>query len=297
MKRRWIPVLGGALLLLVLSTFQVAEGSYSVLTRFGKPVKVVEDAGLHFKLPSPIDTAVSIDMRKHLLDPGAVNYLTADKKNLLVDSFLVWSVADPLLYYRTVGSRGGAEARLGDVLRSVVGDVLSSYQFDQLIASEESGAAGLAKIATDLRDAAAARAESSMGLKIHSARIKRLNFPEQNKRSVFSRMESERRVISSGFRAQGREEYDIMKAKTDREEAELLADANRKAAEILGAAEAEAAKIYADAFSADPELYEFMKNLETLESVLGEDSLIVLPHDHPLFEALNRKPGAASDGD
>lgn len=296
MKRRWIPFAVIAILLAMLSSFQVAEGSYGIVMRFGKPVKVIEKAGLHFKLPSPIDTVQTVDMRMHLLDPEPGTYLTEDKKNLLVDSFLVWSVADPLLYYRSVGSRGGAEARLADVVRSVVGDVLSSYDFESIV-SIEGGQSGLAQIAQDLQVAAAQRAESTMGLKIHSAQVKRLNFPDQNKRAVFSRMESERQAISAGFRSQGKEEYDQIKAQTDREEAELLAAARRTATELRGTARAEAARIYAEAYDADPELYAFLRKLEAAEASFGAESTIVLPADHPLLKVLSEFPEASSSKD
>ena len=176
---------------------------------------------------------------------------------------------------------------------------VSGYELGAFLAvgGEEKGGSQMDRIMAEITSDVAKVADQSFGIDVRSVRIKRLNFPEQNKRAVFNRMEAERTVISQGFRAQGREEFDRLKAETDREEAELLADAKRKAAEIRGAAEAEAAKIYAEAFNADPELYEFMKSLETLESVLGEDSLIVLPHDHPLFDVVNQKPGKANDGD
>lgn len=294
MNRRWIPLSAIALLAVVLSSFQVEEGSYAVVTRFGKPVTLVEEAGLHFKLPSPIDSVVPIDMRMHLLDPEPGNYLTQDKKNLLVDSFLVWSVADPLQYYKAVGSRGAAEARLGEVLRSVVGDVLSSYNFEDILTinGEQSG---LALIAIDLQNAAAERvAANQMGLRISSFQVKRLNFPDQNKRAVFSRMETERQAISSGIRADGKEQYDKIKAQTDREEAQLLAEARRKAAEIRGTAEAEAARLYAEAYNADPELYNFVRSLDAAEAAFaGKDNLIILPADHPLLRVLGSMPAAA----
>jgi modulator of FtsH protease HflC len=296
MKRRWIPLLIVAALFVMLSSFQVSEGSYGVVMRFGKPVKVVEEAGLHFKLPSPIDTVVAIDMRMHLLDPEPGTYLTADKKNLLVDSFLVWSVADPLLYYRAVGSRAGADARLSEIVRSVVGDVLSSYDFKAIV-NINGEKSGLAQISEDLRAAAAQRAETTMGLTIHSAQVKRLNFPDQNKRAVFSRMETERNAISAGFRAQGKEEFDSIKAKTDREEAELLAAARQKATELRGTARAESARIYAEAYNADPELYAFLRSLEAAEAAFDKDSTIVLPADHPLLKVISDFPTPTKTAD
>ncbi len=272
------------------STFQVRQGQQAIVTRFGSPQATVTDAGLHFKLPAPIDAVHPIDMRQHLLDPAAGEYLTQDKKNLLVDAFLVWSVADPLVFFQTNGSRAGAEARLTDILRSVVGDALSSYSFNQILTTADDGTSGVDRLGDDFLRLAAARAEDSLAVKIHAARVKRLNFPEANKRAVFARMESERDAISSGFRSEGRETLEKIKAQTDREESELLAEARRKATEMRGVADAEAASIYAGAYAEDPQLWTFLRSLSALEQTASDDSLFILPSDHPLLKVLTEPP-------
>jgi modulator of FtsH protease HflC len=292
-NRLWIPISVVALLLLSTSAFQVRQNQQALVMRFGAPQQTVVEPGLHFKLPAPIDTVVPIDMRMHMLDPEAGEYLTKDKKNLLVDSFLIWSVSDPLKFYKTVGSRDGAEARLDEIMRAVVGDVLSSYDFADILNTEHAES-GLQRIAADLKAATSTRASSNMGVDIHSAVIKRLNFPDQNKRAVFARMESERQAISRGFRSEGKEEYDKIKAETDRTESEMLAEARRQAAEIRGNADAEAAKIYSDAYDADPELYQFLRSLRALESSLSDDSLIILPSDHALLNVMKNPPSTGA---
>ena len=294
MKNRvWIPIAVVAALLLSTSAFQVRQNQQALVMRFGAPQQTVVEPGLHFKLPSPIDTVVPIDMRMHMLDPSAGEYLTKDKKNMLVDSFLIWSVADPLEFYKTVGSREGAEARLAEILRSVVGDVLSSYEFADIL-NVEHAESGLQRIAADLKAATATRASSNMGVMIHSAVIKRLNFPDQNKRAVFARMKSEREKISRGIRAQGKKEFDELKAATDFQEAQMLAEANRQAEEIRGNADAEAAKIWAAAVAADPDLFQFLRSLRALESSLSKDSLIILPSDHALLNVMKNPPAAGT---
>ncbi len=294
MKNRvWIPIAVVAALLLSTSAFQVRQNQQALVMRFGAPQQTVVEPGLHFKLPSPIDTVVPIDMRMHMLDPSAGEYLTKDKKNMLVDSFLIWSVADPLEFYKTVGSREGAEARLAEILRSVVGDVLSSYKFADIL-NVEHAESGLQRIAADLKAATATRASSNMGVMIHSAVIKRLNFPDQNKRAVFARMKSEREKISRGIRAQGKKEFDELKAATDFQEAQMLAEANRQAEEIRGNADAEAAKIWAAAVAADPDLFQFLRSLRALESSLSKDSLIILPSDHALLNVMKNPPAAGT---
>ena len=293
-KRVWIPITVVVLLLLSTTAFQVRQNQHALVMRFGAPQATVVEPGLHFKLPAPIDMVVPIDMRMHMLDPDAGEYLTKDKKNLLIDSFIIWSVADPLEFYKTVGSRGGAEARLAEILRAVVGDVMSSYNFADIL-NVSGGSSGLRNVDADLKIATAKRAEGNMGIRIHSATIKRLNFPEQNKRAGFQRMESERQAISGGFRSEGREHYDKIKAQTDREEAEMLAEARRKAEEIRGKAKAEAALIYGEAYAADPELYQFLRSLDALENSLSDDSLIILPSDHTLLKVLQQPPAKTEE--
>jgi len=288
-KRPLFLALGLLLAGLWLSSFQVAEGQLAIVTRFGKPVNTVEEAGLQWKLPSPIDSVVYINMRKHLLDMPEGEYLTGDKKNLLVNTFMVWSVADPLKYYKTLGARSGAEARLRETLGSAVSGVISSFEFDQILGSGEAES-GLARVGALLLEQTRARAADSFGIEIHDARVKRLNFPDQNKRSVFTRMEAERQAISEGFRASGREQYDKIKAETDREEAKLLAEARRKAAEVRGAAQAEAARLYADAYSKDPELYKMLRSLEAAEKALSGEGVMIMPSDHPLLQVLQDMP-------
>jgi len=292
-NRLWIPVTVVVLLLLSTSAFQVQQNEQALVMRFGAPQQTVVEPGLHFKLPSPIDTVVSIDMRMHMLDQESGEYLTKDKKNLLVDSFLIWSVSDPLKFYKTVGSRAGAGARLDEIMRAVVGDVLSSYDFADIL-NVENSESGLQRIAADLKAATSTRASSNMGVEIHSAVIKRLNFPDQNKRAVFARMESERQKISRGILAEGKEEFDKIKAETDRKESEMLAEARRQATEIRGNADAEAAKIYSDAYDADPELYQFLRSLRALESSLSKDSLIILPSDHALLNVMRNPPSTGT---
>ena len=294
-KKLLLPIAVIAVLLLNTITYQVRENQTVIVTRFGAPVATATDSGLHWKMPMPIDAIVPIDMRLHMLDPKAGEYLTQDKKNLLVDGFLVWSVKDPLAFFKAVGNRQGAEARLTDIFGSVVSGVLSSFEFQDIL-SAEGETAGLERIANQLRSLTAERAEATLGVEIHSASIKRLNFPNQNKRAVFQRMEAERQAISTGYRAEGRELYDKLKAQTDREEAELLADARRQAAEIRGEADAQAANIYSEAFGQDEELYQFLRSLRALENTLSNDSLIVLPADHDLLKILQSPPPAAASG-
>lgn len=290
-----ILIAGLAALTSYTCLFQVKENEYAVVTRFGDPRRQIDDAGLHLKWPPPIDSLIKIDGRVHILDPEPNEYLTSDKKNIIVDSFLAWSVEDPLKYLVSVRSLEEAELRLTDVLRSVIGDVLSACPFVSLVSSEADQSL-MHEVVARMTDVAAGKAAENFGIHVQAIRIKRLNFPTQNKRAVFRRMEAERESFATGFRSEGVEQYEKIKADANRTEAELIAEAERRAKELRGEADAEATRIYNEAYSMDPELYEFLRNLEMLENVLGNESTLILPSDHELLEVLQTRPPENRDG-
>lgn len=269
--------------------FVVPEGQVAVVARFGDPRRVVTQAGLHVKWPAPIDRIWRVDTRLQLLDPTPSEYLTADKKNVVVDPACAWRVADPVEFWVRTGSVEGASLRLTDVVRSTTGDVLSRQAFDDLVAV---GASGIEEAERAVTEAAAARALQDYGIEIAAVRFQRITFPAQNKDAVFARMEQERERISAQIRSEGQEAARRIRADAEKEKAAILAEAERKAREILGAAEAEAARILAEAYAADPELFELTERLRTLEETLNRESVVVLPADHPLLGALAAPPGS-----
>lgn len=274
-----------------MCAFLVPEDEHALVMRFGAPSRTIETAGLHFKWPPPVDAVVRVDKRMKLLDPAPDEYLTRDKKNVIVDSFLAWSVVDPLLYYKSVSDRVGAEARLTDLLRAAVGDVLASHDFVDIVSHHAEDRDTLQTVNLDLTNAVASRSEESFGIAIAAARVKRLSFPQQNKLAVFRRMEAERNREANAYRSEGAARFAEIKAETDRQEAEILAEADLSARKIRGEAEAAAARVYNEAIAQDPELYRFVRSIEALEGVLDERSLLILDSNHELAR-LFEKPEA-----
>jgi membrane protease subunit HflC len=275
-------------------TFQVQETEYAIVARFGDPRRVIGQAGLHFKLPPPFETLLRIDRRTNVLDPEPGEYLTSDKKNILVSNFLVWSVADPLRYLVSLTDKNSAEARLTDIMRSEVGTTLGAYPLSALVSTEEQDQT-MADVMRDITRKTAQRASANFGVHIAAVRIKRLNFPPQNKQAVFRRMEAERQRIARLYRSEGEEEAEKIRASADREEAVLLNEARRQAEEIRGEADAEATRIYAEAFGQDPEFFEFVRSLEAYQNIISESSTIVVPSDAELLKVL-QSPAASGDG-
>lgn len=289
-----VLVLGGLLLLATAaSPFVVDATEYAVVTRFGRPVRTVLEPGLHLRLPG-VDNVVRIDRRLLLTEPPVSEYLTLDKKNVIVRPFLAWRVKDPLRFLQTVLVRDAAEARLTGVTGSELGAALGAVPFDALV-STDAARMRLGEIAAGVEARVRETAERDYGIELVSLRIERLAFPQQNEAAVFQRMRAERERIARQSRSEGEEASLKIRAEADRERARLLADAERQAAEIRGKAEAEAARVYADALQEDPEFYRFVRTLSAWDRILDEKTTLVLPADSPLLRDLTEGPprGAA----
>ena len=294
--RRTLTVLGllvVGLILLLTCAYELQETEYGIILFFGNPTRIISEPGLHWMLPPPFESLVRIDRRLHILDPAQAEYLTLDKKNLLVDAFAAWEVEDPLKYLITVVDQRTAEAQLEDIMRSEVGAALGSHELTALLSLETD------QVQTDLiMDTITARAHikasDGYGIRIRAIRLKRLNFPEENRQAVFRRMEAERERIARQYRSEGEEEAETVRAEADLEQARILAQAERRAKEIRGEADAEAARIYAEAYNQDPKFYEFVRTLEVYEKFIDEDATIVLPSDSRLLYLLtNPKTGGS----
>ena len=285
---RW---LGGltlvALALLLVSTAVYVQDTteYAVVTRFGDPVRTSLEPGLRFRLPLGVERVDRISNRLKLLIPADAEYLTRDKKNLDVSSFLVWRVADPLTFLRSVGTREGAEARLSYMLTSELGTSLGNVEFAGLITTEP-GNDGLDRLDAQLLARCKSVAETEYGVEVVDVRVRRLGFPERNRISVFERMRAERKRIAVKYRSEGEEEATKIRSDAELERAQILSEAGREAAEIRGEAEAEAARIFADAIRHDPAFYDFLRTLEAYDHIVDEETTLVLPADAELLDLL-----------
>lgn len=281
--------------------FTVHETQHAVVTRFGDPRRVLAAPGLYAKWPWPIDGVVNFDKRLMITDlpredEPPKELLTRDKKNIEVTSYVGWRIADPKKYLERIGTRReDAEARLRDIVYSELGKVLSGHDLDALL-STEPGKMRLPEIMSDLRSACAALVaagdaapnvvNSDLGIEIVDFRIRRINFPPQNRASVFDRMRAERKRIATQYRSEGEKQAAVIRATADQQSTEILADAYRQAQEIEGRADAEATRIYAAAFSRDPEFYDFWRSLQSYETAFGEGTTLFLPADTPYLKWL-----------
>ncbi len=294
------PIVAVLVLALILfgaatSFVVVDEKVHAVITQFGKPVSVLSDAGLYLKLPVPFQRAQLLDKRILITNTRETELLTADKKNVLVSTYISWKIADPVRYLAALRRRDFAENRLAALVQSELGSALGDRPFDMILGTAGNGAS-LAELEGSVEGAVARVAREALGIEVVSLGVTRLIFPRQNLDSVFARMRAERARIARGYRSEGRAEAQKIAARAERERARIIAEAEAEAAMARGRGEAEAARIYAEAYEGHAEFYRFLRTLEAYRKVLNEKTTLVLPADSPFLEILiSRIPGAQPD--
>ncbi|NOZ20584.1 MAG: protease modulator HflC [Planctomycetes bacterium] len=286
-KHRWLKwtvglaFLIGILVMSNLIIFVVDTTDYAVVTQFGRPVKTILDPGLHWKLPEPIQTVQRYDNRLQIYEAGQVEFLTKDKKSVVVDYYGSWKIKDPLEFMKTVKDKVGAEARLSDVFSSALGVYLGRYELADLVNTDQQKMKLHDMLKQVLGECTKRAAE--YGIEVVNVEMRTLNFPEKNKLSVFRRMKAEREQMARQYRSEGSEEAAKIRAEAKKEQTSLLSDAYKQAEIIRGEGDAEAIRIYAKAFQKDPEFYKFIRTLAAYEKIIDEKTTAVLPADSELL--------------
>ena len=278
------------ILIFFMIGFQVRHNDAVVLTRFGQPVRVIQEPGLYLKWPWPIDKANRFEARLNFFDTRISEALTRDKRNVIVPVFVAWKISDPLKFLETMGSTENAQNRLDSLIGSAKNTVLGRYDFSQLVSVNPTDVK-LGEIERTIKDATAPQAKHSFGIEIAQVGIERLTLPQVNTKYVFERMSAERAQFAERYRAEGRQQADQIRAQTDAERTVILANAQKEAEETRGKAEAEAARIYAAAHSQAPEFYKFLRGLDVLKKVVNPNTTLVIDANAPPFDLLKAAPG------
>jgi membrane protease subunit HflC len=283
--RIFIGALVGALLLFVMLTFQVRQNERVVLTRFGRPMRVLLEPGLYGKWPWPIETVNRFDARLEFYDGRISEALTRDKRNVIIPVYAAWRIDDPLKFLQSLGSAENARNKLDGLLTSARNTVLGGYDFNQLVSTNRDEVK-IPEIENAITGMVAQQARDSFGIAIVQVGIKRLTLPEANTEFVFERMRAERAQFAAQYRAEGQQQADEVRAKTDADKIGILAEARKYAEETRGKAEADAARIYAVADGKDPSLYRFLRELDALKQITATNTTIVLDAGTPPFDLL-----------
>lgn len=272
------------------SVFMVKETERVLMLRFGKVISGEFEPGLHFK--NPIHTIRPFDKRIQTLDAPPEHFLTSEKKNLIVDSFIKWRIVEIVPYFKTVG---GSFQRAGQRLAEIIADGLRSEFGKRTIKQVVSG--DRAEI-MDLITKQASERSQQFGIEIIDVRIKQIELPKEVSESVYRRMETERKQDAKQLRSQGEAQAVRIKAYADRERVEVLAQAKRDAEKIRGEGEATAADVYAQAYNHNPEFYALYRSLNAYKETFrgGNDILLIQPDSEffNYFKQLNGKSSAFS---
>lgn len=292
MTRTKILLSAAALVALLawLSFYTVSETQFALITQFGRPVRTVKEAGLHVKWF--YQTALRFDKRLRIYNPAPSEFLTRDKKNLVIENYVAWRIEDPSRFVQSVGDVPSAEMRLHDIIWSGLSASFGNEDLDALVSTERDKLQS-----TPILDSITANSDRAAleqyGIRIVDVRINRLNLPEQNKQNVFARMRAERGRIAMQYRAEGEEQALAIRANADRQKEEILSAAYKEGETIRGKGDAEAARIYGEAYSKNPQFYKLTRTLESYKKILDDKTTIILSSDSDLLKILTKGQAAA----
>lgn len=274
-----------AVICLFGSMYTVAENEYACVVRLSKIVDTIDTAGLHFKIPF-IDTIRVFPRDVQLYDINPSEVLTSDKKNMTVDSYVIWEISDPLTFFKSVGTLGEAEGRLDAATYTALKNVMSTLPQTSIINQEDGGERN--KI-YDTITKSVAESTAQYGINVVDVKIKRLDLPADNEQAVYSRMISERNQIAEKYKADGEYEASIITNDVDKQVNIIISDAQAEAAKLEAEGEAEYMRMLAEAFNTDDKksFYQFTLALDALRASLsGSDKTVVLGADAELVQML-----------
>lgn len=271
-------------------SLQLREGGAAILTRMGQPVRVLTEPGLHPRLPWPVEDVALIDMRTRTFSTAHTEMLTRDKKNVILVGFAVWRVADPLLFHQAVGSVEAADRKLDGLVTNAQIGVMGGFDLAALTSTDPSTLQREA-IEAALLEAVRGMAAAQYGIEVLDMGMSRLSLPEENTAAVFKQMKAERKQFAAKHQAEGDEEASRIRTEAELAASRIRAEGEEEAARIRGEAEAEAAQIYGEAHRRDPDLYRFVRSLDSLDAVVGGQTTVVLRTDSEPFRLLTSQGG------
>ncbi|ACY83202.1 protease modulator HflC [Edwardsiella piscicida] len=332
MRKSLLVILIVVLVALYASLFVVQEGQRGIVLRFGKVLRddenkpLVYAPGLHLKIPF-IESVKTLDARIQTMDNQADRFVTKEKKDLIVDSYIKWRISDFSRYYLATGGGDVSQAevllkrKFSDRLRSEIGrldikdivtdsrgklmedvrNALNTGTVDDAAAPTEaddaiaSAAARVARETNGKQPAVNPNSMAALGIQVVDVRIKQINLPTEVSDAIYQRMRAEREAVARRHRSQGQEEAEKLRATADYEVTRTLAGAEREGRIIRGEGDAEAAKLFANAFSKDPDFFAFIRSLKAYEnSFKGGQDVMVLRPDSDFFKYMRSPDGGKS---
>jgi membrane protease subunit HflC len=282
-----LAVLVAVLLVASQTLFTVDQRQWAMVFQLGEVVSVKQDPGLYFKVPL-LQNVKYFEKRILTLDvPEAERFITSEKKNVLVDSFVKWRIVDVLQYYRSVGGdEEQAKRRLAQTVNSNLREEFGKRTIHDVVSGERNSVMEI------MRDKANQDAQK-IGVEVMDVRLKRVDLPQEVSESVYRRMDAERKRVANELRSQGAAESERIRADADRQREVILADAYKRAQQIKGEGDAKSAAIYSKAYGQNAEFYAFYRSLEAYRaSFRSKSDVLVLEPGTDFFRYL-RQPSSS----
>ncbi|AZL85870.1 protease modulator HflC [Aliivibrio salmonicida] len=292
MRKLMIPTLIVVIAIFLMSLFVIPEGERGIVTRFGRLIKDdnqvtrIYEPGLHFKMPM-FDRVNTLDARIQTMDDQSDRFVTSEKKDVIIDSYVKWKIKDFGQFYLATG--GGNILTAESLLQRRVSDGLRA----------EIGGKTVKEIVSEKREEVMAtvlldsqEGTGDLGIEVIDLRIKKINLPEEISESIYRRMRAEREAVARKLRSQGREKAEVIRAQSELEVATIIAEADKTAQITRGNADAKVAKLYADTFNKEPELFGFIRSLRAYEkSFNSKNDILVLDPKTDFFKYMNDPMG------
>jgi len=290
MRKVHLAILGVAVLVLGIiassALFTVHQVQQAIVLQFGKPVRVVQEPGLSWKIPF-LQNVRYYERRILDLDPPEFEVLLDDKKRIKVDAFARYQILDPLKFLQVVGTEATARNRLSNLVNSSLRRVIAKTSLTDLLSPERG------QLMEQIQVEVAGKAKG-LGINVTDIRIGRTDLPTETSQAVFNRMRTEREREARELRAQGQETAQKITAEADRDRTVILATAKRKAETLRGEGEAERNLILGKAYGQDPDFFQFYKSLgEYQKNLVGNDTTMVLSPDSDFFRFFGNFQGAS----
>ena len=289
---RFLTISAAALFVVVVvvasSLFTVRQTEQVLITQFGRPVRLITEAGLHAKIPF-VQAVISFDRRLLNQEVASEEVILADQRRLIVDSFTMFRIVDPLRYYQAVGpAEDGIRGRLNSIVSSSLRRVLGNHSLFDVLSADRARimAAIRGQVNTEM---------TGFGVSIEDVRIRRADLPEENTQAILSRMQSERERVAKQLRAEGAEVSQRIRADAERDRTVLLAGARATGDRLRGEGEADASRLYAKAYEQDAGFFTAWRTLQAYrEAFAGGNARMVLTPDNDFLKLLQTAPVPAA---
>lgn len=292
MNRVVLTIVGGLALFVVVvglsSVFTVYQAQQAIVLQFGEPRRVVQEPGLHFKVPF-VQNVITFDKRLLDFDADAQEVIMLDQRRLVVDAFARYRIVDPLLFFQSAGSEAAMRARLSAIVNASLRNVLGSVPFSAVLSNRRS------ELMRQISDLVVGEAKA-FGVEVQDVRIMRADLHPDNSPAIFARMQTERDREARQERAQGAEAAQRIRAEAERDRTVILAEAQRQANVLRGQGEGESTRIFAEAFNRDPQFYAFYRSLQAYRQSITDGTTMVMSPDSEFFRYFRDMTGTIGAG-